>query len=312
MPSLINGGLDLLSWEKNKAVLYPAIKAASELFIGTESIGIADASMGEIFYEQNEKSKAMASLTKVLSAANLRGSIRVQYAVTGIMARIFISEKQLDIAIDTLENIRKKANEQCFSELLPNIDASLIQYALYINDADTYEKWLESKAISEHDEFYITSRYQLFIKAKVYTALGREMAALYIIGLLQEYVDLFDRTYFAIDLSILKAIILYRRGESWQETLMQAVEKGKKYGLVGIFADYYPNYLKSPRHLGALTDKELVVLKLMARGLNNNKLAEELQLNIGTVKFHVKNIMKKLDADNRTVAVKIAQEKNIL
>lgn len=350
MPSLINGGLDLLSWEKNKELQYPVIKGAAELFIGTEAIGIADASMGEILYEQNLKTRAMASLTRALSAANLKGSIWVQYAVTGIMARIFIAEAQMDTAIDTLENIKNKVNEQYFFELLPNIEAGLVQFALYMNNADTYQKWMENKAISEYDEFYITYRYQLFIKAKVYTALGRDMEALYIIGLLQEYTRTFGRIYFDIDLSVLQAIILYRRGESRQDTLLRAVEEAREYGLIRIFADYgaallplwknikwnesnfasnekyirtidkelknmadfYPDYLKAPRHFASLTDKELVVLKLMARGMNNSQLAEELHLSLGTVKFHVKNIMIKLEAENRTVAVKIAQEEGIL
>ena len=77
-------------------------------------------------------------------------------------------------------------------------------------------------------------------------------------------------------------------------------------------AESYPDYLKPPRRFGAISDKEMAVLKLMAQGLNNTQIAAELSVNLGTVKFHVKNIMQKLNAENRTVAVKVAQEEGLL
>jgi DNA-binding NarL/FixJ family response regulator len=77
-------------------------------------------------------------------------------------------------------------------------------------------------------------------------------------------------------------------------------------------ADEYPNYLKQPRRFASISDKELTVLRLMAQGRNNTQIAEELGVNLGTVKFHVKNIMQKLQAENRTVAVKVAQEEGLL
>lgn len=77
-------------------------------------------------------------------------------------------------------------------------------------------------------------------------------------------------------------------------------------------ADAYPSYLKPPRRFGAISDKELVVLRLMAQGFNNTQISQELGVNLGTTKFHVKNIMTKLAAENRTVAVKVAQEEGLL
>lgn len=234
LPSLINGGLDLLPWEKKKAALYPAIKAAAETVMGAEAIGIADAAMGEILYEQNQKSKAMAHLTKALSATDLGGTIRVQYAVTGIMARLFQSENQADTAESILQNIAEKAKQKHFLELLPNIEASLALCALLKNDAASYNRWLETSAPDEHAEFYITARFRLLVKARVYTALGRELEALYILGLLEEYATLYHRTYLHIEILTLKAIILHQRDEDWQETLLQAVTMAQPYGLIRV------------------------------------------------------------------------------
>lgn len=39
-----------------------------------------------------------------------------------------------------------------------------------------------------------------------------------------------------------------------------------------------------------LTPKEIEVLKLIVKGLNNSEIANELVLSLSTVKFHIENI----------------------
>ena len=51
-----------------------------------------------------------------------------------------------------------------------------------------------------------------------------------------------------------------------------------------------------------LTRRELDVLRLMARGASNRAIATELVVSEGTIKFHVKNILRKLGAANRVEA----------
>jgi NarL family two-component system response regulator LiaR len=52
--------------------------------------------------------------------------------------------------------------------------------------------------------------------------------------------------------------------------------------------------------LDALTDRELEVLRLIARGMNNHDIGEELYISEKTVKTHVSNILGKLYHDDRT------------
>ena len=62
----------------------------------------------------------------------------------------------------------------------------------------------------------------------------------------------------------------------------------------------------------ALTDREVEVLRLIARGRSNKAIGAELSISEGTVKYHVVNILGKLGADDRTQAVTIALQRGIL
>jgi len=56
--------------------------------------------------------------------------------------------------------------------------------------------------------------------------------------------------------------------------------------------------------LGAdLTDRERMLLALMARGLPNREISSRLAIAMPTVKFHITNILSKLHVENRTAAV---------
>ena len=52
-----------------------------------------------------------------------------------------------------------------------------------------------------------------------------------------------------------------------------------------------------------ISERELEVLRLMARGASNHAIAERLVIRVGTVKSHINHILVKLDAHNRTEAV---------
>lgn len=61
-----------------------------------------------------------------------------------------------------------------------------------------------------------------------------------------------------------------------------------------------------------LTPRELEVLRLLARGLENKEIAAQLVIAERTVKFHVSSIQGKLGAGNRTEAVVIAAKQGLI
>jgi two-component system nitrate/nitrite response regulator NarL len=59
---------------------------------------------------------------------------------------------------------------------------------------------------------------------------------------------------------------------------------------------------KSSGEIDALTQRELEILKLIAKGLSNKLIARELDISDGTVKVHVKHLLKKLHLRSRVEA----------
>ena len=57
-----------------------------------------------------------------------------------------------------------------------------------------------------------------------------------------------------------------------------------------------------------LTDRELEVLHLLSKGYRDKEIAKLLGIAPTTAKNHVKSILEKLNAKNRTHAVSIARE----
>jgi two-component system, NarL family, nitrate/nitrite response regulator NarL len=61
-----------------------------------------------------------------------------------------------------------------------------------------------------------------------------------------------------------------------------------------------------------VSERELAVLKLVAAGKSNRDTALALSVSENTIKFHLKNIMIKLNTSNRTEAVMVAKQKNLI
>jgi DNA-binding NarL/FixJ family response regulator len=62
----------------------------------------------------------------------------------------------------------------------------------------------------------------------------------------------------------------------------------------------------------ALTDREVEILRRVAMGNSNKIIADQLRVSEATVKGHMKSILSKLDANDRTHAVMIAMKRGFI
>ena len=60
------------------------------------------------------------------------------------------------------------------------------------------------------------------------------------------------------------------------------------------------------KEVDVLTDREIDVLRLVAQGASNQDISAELNITVNTVKTHIKNILAKLQLENRTQAAAYA------
>jgi LuxR family maltose regulon positive regulatory protein len=67
-----------------------------------------------------------------------------------------------------------------------------------------------------------------------------------------------------------------------------------------------------PELVEPLSERELEVLQLIAKGLANREIAARLYLSLNTVKVHTRNIYGKLAVRNRTQAVSRARDQGVL
>jgi len=67
-----------------------------------------------------------------------------------------------------------------------------------------------------------------------------------------------------------------------------------------------------PAQLAELTERELDVLRLIARGLSNAEIGKALFLSEATIKSHVNRILSKLDLRDRTQATVLAYETGLI
>ena len=61
-----------------------------------------------------------------------------------------------------------------------------------------------------------------------------------------------------------------------------------------------------------LNDRESQILKLIAQGLSNREIAEQLMIGVGTVKWHINNLFGKLGVHSRTLALARAKDLGLI
>jgi DNA-binding NarL/FixJ family response regulator len=66
-----------------------------------------------------------------------------------------------------------------------------------------------------------------------------------------------------------------------------------------------------PKEFGELTDRELEVLRLIARGLSNAEIGEQVYISETTVKTHVTHILQKLGLRDRVQAVVLVHQTGV-
>jgi len=114
---------------------------------------------------------------------------------------------------------------------------------------------------------------------------------------------------------LIEALMVTQEGNNWVDPTIarivlqqarQSPTSGRSPGFGGAARPKVAHLSASPEYnpqqQTSLTERELQVLELIVAGCSNAAIAEKLYITVGTVKTHVRNILNKLCADDRTQA----------
>ena len=136
------------------------------------------------------------------------------------------------------------------------------------------------------------------------TALRQEFGSVVVLVMSTYAVD--DDVYRAIQVGASGYILKDMPLKSLVEAI-RAVNAGQSYFPPGI-SDRLAERLRQ----AVPTDRELLVLQKIAKGMSNKEIGSELGITEGTVKAHVTNILSKLHAADRTQAVTTAIKRGMI
>jgi LuxR family maltose regulon positive regulatory protein len=296
---------------------------------GLPIAGVLHVGIAEIYYERNDLDGAKQHLESALHAGEQGGEIKpLVYA---------------NIALGPLLTPREAMQRLEYATSLTNWPLLYAWQALWwlrVGNSAMASYWLEDTRA----HWAQLSEFEHVVQVRILLALEQWEDAAKLLDSLQANALEHQQYGNLIHILLLQAQRQKAQGK-WNEALQcvaQAVERGEREGYVRTFLDegesifqlclQLASQLPENRYLQqlvrhfmkiapqpvllpfgeTLSQREVEVLYLIAEGASNEDIADKLFLTTGTVKWHIHNILGKLDAKNRTQAVKKAKGLGLL
>ena len=343
MPTSLKSTIDVSEYVKDKEHLFGVIESIIRSVSPDNSLGIIDIMKAEIGYETDSMDhfELLTLLNRGYVSEDADNSYSGCFAAIGVSVRLHLYRGEMEKAEELLDSIREKAVRNKNDVLLKNIDALYSWVDQLHTNRENISGWLE-EAVDEGVEFSFLDRTELLSKVRAYIILGRFDFALPLIERLLAFCDMYDRVYSKYEVLLYKAIAYYRiKKPEWQDIMNEVWAKAYELGFYRIISDHgaavlplinknkpdfiskdffdhtvrltrqmaenYPNYLVTPGELKEpLTRTERRVLHLLCEGLNADEICNLMGISYSGIKFHNKNIYRKLGVSNRTEAVRMA------
>ncbi|HEY3475652.1 MAG TPA: LuxR C-terminal-related transcriptional regulator, partial [Anaerolineales bacterium] len=305
--------------------------------------------MGEILYEWNQVADAWDHVSRGLKRAELGGDVRSLIAGYVIAARLKLTTGDIERAEEYIERARPLEEQASFPDWTSQFERIQLDLWLAQDRLRAAVNWSDemsrSPALGDRTERVVTQ----LAMARVLIIKGDGPSLERALALLKSLVEKTGgqgQNGLLIEALSLQAMAGWQRGEHAGALISveHALRLAEPEGYVRLFADLglpMAQLLQEARSRGVmpeyvgdvlaafnmdlsvlpswevalpepLTDREQEVLDLLAAGLTNREIAEDLIISPETVKKHTGNIYRKLGASNRTQAVARARELNLL
>jgi LuxR family maltose regulon positive regulatory protein len=305
--------------------------------------------MAEILYEWNELGEAWGHLARGLERAELGGDVRSLIAGYLIASRLKLSEGDFEQAEAYLEQARPLVERAQFSHWISRFERYQLELWLVQDKLRAAVNWADEMQQERAVEGHPESEQAQLAMARVLIVKGDRPAlerALALLEALRRATEADGRAGIFIEVQALQALAHGRLGAypEAMTTLEHALRLAEPEGYVRLFVDLglpmgrllqqararevMPAYVD--KLLASFTDdisfpspvrqtlpepltgRETEVLELLAAGLTNREIAEELVVSPETVKKHTASVYGKLVVHSRTEAVARARELGLL
>jgi len=343
MPTIVHGALDFSEISKNEEELFKVVENIIKSLKGRASAAVIDILRAELGYEKDSMDdfEIHQLLEKGYMIADSDDSFAGCFAAVGVEVHLHLARGNQQRAEELLEGIRKKAVSARNDYLLRNIDALYCWFDQLHSNRESVCAWLET-APDEGTGFTFLERSIMICKVRAYIIVGRLDAALALIERLLTFFEMYERVYAYYEVLLYKAICLYRmKKPEYEKVMAKVMEKACDLGFYRLISEHgiavvpliesvkpakvsktyynhllkltkqmaenYPNYLHTVQELSEpLTKTERRVLHLLCEGLNADEICGMMDISYSGIKFHNKNIYRKLGVTNRNEAVRKA------
>jgi LuxR family maltose regulon positive regulatory protein len=302
---------------------------------------------GELLYEWDERDEAWEHVTQGLERAELGGDVRAMIAGYLLAARLNLTEGDVAAADDYLEQARPLVQRAHFHHWAGRFERLQLELWLAQDKLRAAVNWADTKREADGSVAEEGAAARLALaRVLIVKGDGHSLSeALDRLPPLLRAAEEEGRMGVCVEALALQALARHRRGDvaGALTALTDALHRAEPQGYVRTFADLgpamalllqearsrdvMPTYVTAlleafttdlPLARGVqapvepLTERELDVLALMAAGLTNREIGEELVIAPGTVKKHAANIYGKLNVGNRTEAAAKARDLGLL
>ncbi|MCX8061681.1 MAG: LuxR C-terminal-related transcriptional regulator [Anaerolineales bacterium] len=311
-------------------------------------IGAVYGALGLVYYERNQVEQAREAYLRGIQLSTFLGH-RASLVYTKLnLARLLLTEGDLDGAVKNLQDAQELIQAGAPGWLRPSLIAHQVEYFLAVGNLPEAEAILQQSGITDGDKvIHAPDEIQL---AYLHILLRhREEEHLREgIKLAERIVTVAEgsqRNYTTMLASVLGALIHEKLGDAksaseWLERalaiaepegyLRSLVDKGAEvaqilrrlkkktdyvHKLLAAFPVMERTSIRSHPPEGLvepLSERELEVLRLLAKGTTYAEIAEQLVVSLNTVRFHIKSIYRKLGADKQVKAIERAREVGLL
>jgi LuxR family maltose regulon positive regulatory protein len=298
-------------------------------------------------YEWNELDAAGRDVMQALELGHRWGNPDTMANTHLVQARLQQAQGDTTAAFESLRQAEGLAQGPGVTGVTAlRIEALRVRLWLAQANREAVTRWSREQPFDLHGEISYQSQITYLTQTRILIAQNQADKATTLLARLLEQVEAHEQMGRALEVLILQSLALADSGDTAGAltTLARALMLGQSEGYVRVFLDEGAPMAELLRHAGShgisskyvaellsqfdgeigftpdtqqpliepLTERELEVLRLLAEGLSNQEIANELVVALGTAKTHTASLYRKLDVASRTQAVARARELGLL